>query len=55
MGRLDLISLSVVVGARRGKELPDLRQNERRIKFIKVGDTLLTSGQLKEEPTPFMS
>lgn len=44
-----------MVGARGGKEFPDLRQNERRIKFIRVGDTLRTAGQLKEEPTPFMS
>ena len=44
MGKLDLISLSVVVGARGGKEFPDLRQNERRIKFIRVGDTLRTAG-----------
>ena len=48
MGRLDLISLSVVVGARRGKELPDLRQNERRIKFIKVGDTLEQLASLRK-------
>ena len=48
MGRLDLISLSVVVGARRGKELPDLRQNERRIEFTKVGDTLEQLASLKK-------
>ena len=45
MGKLDLISLSVVVGARGGKEFPDLRQNERRIKFIRVGDAIRTAGQ----------
>ena len=34
-----------------GKEFPDMRQNEREIKFIRVGDTVRTVGQLKEEPT----
>ena len=32
-----------------GKEFPDMRQNEREIKFIKVGDTVRTGGQLKGE------
>jgi len=39
-----------VVRARVGKEFPDLRQNERRIKFIRVGDAVRTAGQLKGEP-----
>ena len=34
-----------------GKEFPDMRQNERRIKFIRVGDAVRTAGQLKGEPT----
>ena len=34
-----------------GKEFPDMRQNEQRIKFIRVGDAVRTVGQLKEEPT----
>ena len=34
-----------------GKEFPDMRQNEREIKFIRVGDTVRTVGQLKEVPT----
>ena len=32
-----------------GKEFPDMRHNERRIKFIRVGDTIITVGQLKGE------
>ena len=32
-----------------GKEFPDMRQNEREIKFIRVGDTVRTGGQLKGE------
>ena len=38
-----------MVRARVGKEFPDLRQNERRIKFIRVGDAVRTAGQLKGE------
>ena len=34
-----------------GKEFPDMRQNEREIKFIRVGDDVRTAGQLKGEPT----
>ena len=32
-----------------GKQFPDIRQNEREIKFIRVGDTVRTAGQLKGE------
>ena len=39
------------VSARVGKEFLDMRQNEREIKFIRVGDTVRTVGQLKEELT----
>ena len=41
----------VVVRARVGKEFPDMRQNEREIKFITVGDAVRTAGQLKGEST----
>ena len=34
-----------------GKEFTDMRQNEREITFIRVGDTVRTVGQLKGEPT----
>ena len=34
-----------------GKEFPDMRQNGREIKFIRVGDSVRKSGLLKEEPT----
>ena len=33
-----------------GKEFPDMRQNEREIMFIRVGDAARTAGQLKGEP-----
>ena len=33
-----------------GKEFPDMRQNEREIKFI-MGDAVRTMGQLKGEST----
>ena len=33
-----------------GKEFSDMRQNEREIKFIRVGDAVRTTGQLKGEP-----
>ena len=34
-----------------GKEFPDMRQNERKIKFIRMGDAVRTVGQLKRELT----
>ena len=40
-----------MVQARVGKEFPDMRQNERKIKIIRGGDTVRTVGQLKGEPT----
>ena len=40
-----------MVWARVGKEFPDMRQNERKIKIIRVGDAVRTAGQLKGEPT----
>ena len=45
------IEIIVTVWARVGKEFPDMRQNEREIKLIRVGDTVRTVGQLKGEPT----
>jgi len=42
--------MSVMVRARIGKGFPDMRQNEREIKFIRMGDTVRTVGQLKGEP-----
>ena len=32
-----------------GKEFPDMRQSERDIKFIRVGDAIRTAGQFKRE------
>ena len=42
-------AVAVVVRARVGKEFPDMRQNERRIKFIRVGDAVRTAAWLKGE------
>ena len=39
-----------MVWAQVRQEFPDVRQNEREIKFIRVGDTVRTVGQLKGEP-----
>ena len=30
-----------------GREFPDMRKNEREIKFIRVGDAVTTAGQLE--------
>ena len=43
--------LSLIVCAWVGKEFPDMRQNERRIEFIKVGEAVRTFGCLKREWT----
>ena len=45
---------NVVVCVSAGKEFLDMRQNERRIEFIRTGDAFRTVGQLKGEPTPFV-
>ena len=39
-----------MVQARVGKEFPNMRQNEKEIKFIRVGDAVRTVGQLKGKP-----
>ena len=43
----------VMVHVWAGKEFPDMRQNERRIKFIRVGDAIKTVGWLKGDLNPF--
>ena len=45
--REDLIMVNVLVWVRVGKEFPDMKQNEKEIKFIRMGDTVGTVGQLK--------
>ena len=40
-----------MVQAQVGKESPDVRHNEREIKFIRMGDAVRTAGQLKGEWT----
>ena len=49
--RDDLIMVNVLVWVRVGKEFPDMRQNEKEIKFIRVEDAVRTVGQLKGELT----
>ena len=49
--QLTILENPVVVWEQVGKEFPDNRQNEREIKFITLGDTVRTAGQLKGEPT----
>ena len=39
-----MIVLTVVVQTQGGKEFPDMRQSEREIKFIRMGDTVKNSG-----------
>ena len=46
---MNLKLIYVIIWAWVGKEFPDLRQNEREIKFIRVGDAVRTAGQLKGE------
>ena len=41
----------VVVRVWVGKECPDMRQNEREIKRIRVGDAVRRAGPLKGEPS----
>ena len=48
--QLTILENPVVVWEQVGKEFPDNRQNEREIKFITLGDTVRTAGQLKREP-----
>ena len=43
-------AICVVVHARVGKEFPDRRQDERKIKFIRVGDAVRIVGQVKGKP-----
>ena len=45
---------TVVVCGWVGKEFPDVRQNERRLEFVRVGDGVRAVGQLVGEPTPFV-
>ena len=44
--------VAVVVRARVGREFPDMRQNERRKKFIREGEAVRTVGQLQGKPKP---
>ena len=53
--RAQIFQVIVMVWAQVGKEFPDMRQNGREIKFIRVGDTVRTVGQLKGESTPLTS
>ena len=44
----------VVVIVLVGKEFLDMRQNERKLKSIRVGDAIRIEGQLKGQPTAFV-
>ena len=46
------LTTPVLVCARVGKEFPDMRQNERKIKFIREGEAVRTVGRLKGELKP---
>ena len=48
------VKIFVMVCMRVGKEFPGMRQNERRIEFIRVADAVRRVGWLKEEPAPFV-
>ena len=48
--KLQEATLTVMVSAWVGKEFPGMKQNEWEIKFIIMGDTVRTAGQLKGEP-----
>ena len=52
--RRELCVPSVMVCARVGKAVTDMRQNERRIKFTRAGDAVRIAVQLKGEPTSLM-
>ena len=54
MNKYNACIFSVVVCAPVGKEFPDMRQNERRTEFIRVGDAVRTVGRFKGELTPFV-
>ena len=47
------MNLVVVVHAWVGKEFPHMRQNQKRIKFIRVGDAVRIAGQLQGEQNAF--
>ena len=44
----------IVVHGLVGKEFPDMRQDERRTEFLRVGDVIRTADWLKGELTPFL-
>ena len=48
------VIINVMICVRVGKEFPYMRQNERRIKFIREGDAVRIAGWLKGKPNPFI-
>ena len=48
------ILIEIVVYVRVGKEFPDTRQSERRMKLIRVGDAVRTLSWLKKDPNTFL-
>ena len=47
----EVMGLDAMVRVGIGKEFSDMRQNEREIKFIRIGDAVRTAGRLKG-PSP---
>ena len=45
------LKIIVMIHSWVGKEFPDMRQNEREIRFIRIGDAVRTVGQLRGELT----
>ena len=43
--------VNVMACAQVGKEFTDIRQDERKTKFIRMGDAVRTAGRLKGQPT----
>ena len=51
-GMLSSCEEAIVACVQLGKEFPNMRQNEKRMKFIRVEKAVTTVGRLKGEPTP---
>ena len=51
-GMLSSCKEAIVVCVQLGKDFPNMRQNEKSMKFIRVGKAVRTVGRLKGELTP---
>ena len=50
---INWFAVTAVVREQVRKEFPNIRQDEKRISFTRVGDAVRTVSWLKEEPNPF--